>query len=222
MKNVKTLSLSIILTACVINLTESNNSDVSILMNKEYDAKCPKAVLGIPISNNAGGLPITEFTFCGKYYFRHLKDSILMYLEEPQTYLRILDFDEKFGVLSHEGATYFFEFQNQNIIPDQWQQICFARCPNSMKIILNNELVFYETTKDILGTNVSNTTLWLGGEPYLKTMYRRFEVCSNGKIYKVFLVSLGYPIHHDILFLRVLSLMHTFGINLSKLKTSKK
>ena len=185
MKNVKTLSLSIILTACVINLTESNNSDVSILMNKEYDAKCPKAVLGIPISNNAGGLPITEFTFCGKYYFRHLKDSILMYLEEPQTYLRILDFDEKFGVLSHEGATYFFEFQNQNIIPDQWQQICFARCPNSMKIILNNELVFYENTKDI-GTNVSNTTLWLGGEPYLKTMYRRFEVCSNGKIYKVF------------------------------------
>ena len=185
MKNVKTLSLSIILTACVINLTESNNSDVSILMNKEYDAKCPKAVLGIPISNNAGGLPITEFTFCGKYYFRHLKDSILMYLEEPQTYLRILDFDEKFGVLSHEGATYFFEFPNQNIIPDQWQQICFARCPNSMKIILNNELVFYETTKDI-GTNVSNTTLWLGGEPYLKTMYRRFEVCSNGKIYKVF------------------------------------
>ena len=185
MKNVKTLSLSIILTACVINLTESNNSDVSILMNKEYDAKCPKAVLGIPISNNAGGLPITEFTFCGKYYFRHLKDSILMYLEEPQTYLRILDFDEKFGVLSHEGATYFFEFQNQNIIPDQWQQICFARCPNSMKIILNNELVFNETTKDI-GTNVSNTTLWLGGEPYLKTMYRRFEVCSNGETYKVF------------------------------------
>ena len=185
MKNVKTLSLSIILTACVINLTESNNSDVSILMNKEYDAKCPKAVLGIPISNNAGGSPITEFTFCGKYYFRHLKDSILMYLEEPQTYLRILDFDEKFGVLSHEGATYFFEFQNQNIIPDQWQQICFARCPNSMKIILNNELVFNETAKD-LGTNVSNTTLWLGGEPYLKTMYRRFEVCSNGKIYKVF------------------------------------
>ena len=184
MKNVKTLSLSIILTACVINLTESNNSDVSILMNKEYDAKCPKAVLGIPISNNAGGSPITEFTFCGKYYFRHLKDSILMYLEEPQTYLRILDFDEKFGVLSHEGATYFFEFQNQNIIPDQWQQICFARCPNSMKIILNNELVFNETAKD-LGTNVSNTTLWLGGEPYLKTMYRRFEVCSNGKKYKV-------------------------------------
>ena len=178
MKNVKTLSLSIILTACVINLTESNNSDVSILMNKEYDAKCPKAVLGIPISNNAGGSPITEFTFCGKYYFRHLKDSILMYLEEPQTYLRILDFDEKFGVLSHEGATYFFEFQNQNIIPDQWQQICFARCPNSMKIILNNELVFNETAKD-LGTNVSNTTLWLGGEPYLKTMYRRFEVCSK-------------------------------------------
>ena len=221
MKNVKTLSLSIILTACVINLTESNNSDVSILMNKEYDAKCPKAVLGIPISNNAGGSPITEFTFCGKYYFRHLKDSILMYLEEPQTYLRILDFDEKFGVLSHEGATYFFEFQNQNIIPDQWQQICFARCPNSMKIILNNELVFYETTKDI-GTNVSNTTLWLGGEPYLKTMYRRFEVCSNGKIYKVFFGSLGYPIHHNILFLRVLSLMHTFGINLSKLKTLKK
>ena len=185
MKNVKTLSLSIILIACVINLTESNNSDVSILMNKEYDAKCPKAVLGIPISNNAGGSPITEFTFCGKYYFRHLKDSILMYLEEPQTYLRILDFDEKFGVLSHEGATYFFEFPNQNIIPDQWQQICFARCPNSMKIILNNELVFNETAKD-LGTNVSNTTLWLGGEPYLKTMYRRFEVCSNGKIYKVF------------------------------------
>ena len=180
MKNVKILSLSIILTACIINLTESNNSDVSILMNKEYDAKCPKAVLGIPISNNAGRLPITEFTFCGKYYFRHLKDSILMYLEEPQTYLRILDFDEKFGVLSHEGATYFFEFPNQNMKPDQWQQICFARCPNSMKIILNNELVFNKTTKDI-STNVSNTTLWLGGEPHLKTMYRRFEVCSNDK-----------------------------------------
>ena len=187
MKKVKTLSLSIILTACVINLTESNNKDVSILKNKKYDARCPKAVLGIPISNNAGGLPITEFTFCGKYYFRHLKDSILMYLEEPQTYLRILDFDEKVGALSHEGETYFFEFPNQKIIPDQWQQICFARCPNSMKIILNNELVFNKTTKDI-STNVSNTTLWLGGEPHLKTMYRRFEVCSNDKhkIYQVF------------------------------------
>ena len=91
MKNVKTLSLIILIV--VINLTECNNSDVSILINKKYDAKCPKAVLGIPISNS--GLPITEFTFCGKYYFKHLKDSILMYLEEPQTYLRILDFDEK-------------------------------------------------------------------------------------------------------------------------------
>ena len=104
-----------------------------------------------------------------------------MYLEEPQTYLRILDFDEKFGVMSHEGATYFFEFQNQNMKPDQWQQICFARSPNAMKIILNEELVFDETTKDI-ETNISDTILWLGGEPYLKTMYRRFEVCSDGSV----------------------------------------
>ena len=185
--------LSLIILIAVVNLSEGN-SDVSILINKKYDAKCPKAVLGIPISNS--GLPITEFTFCGKYYFKHLKDSILMYLEEPQTYLRILDFDEKFGVLSHEGATHFFEFQNQNIIPDQWQQVCFARCPNAMKIILNSELVFNETTKNIK-TNIADTTktLWLGGEPYLKTMYRRFEVCVNGKVYKVFSGSFGYPTH---------------------------
>ena len=72
MKSIKTVSL-IILTTVVVNLTECNG-DVSILINKKYDAKCPKAVLGIPISNS--GLPITEFTFCGKYYFRHLKGSV--------------------------------------------------------------------------------------------------------------------------------------------------
>ena len=76
----------------------------------------------------------------------------------------------------------------------QWQQICFARCPNAMKIVLNSELVLNETTKD-MGTNNSNTTFWLGGEPHLKTMYRRFEVCVNGKVYKVFSGSFGYPTH---------------------------
>ena len=63
-----------------------------------------------------------------------------------------------------------------------------------MKIVLNSELVLNETTKD-MGSNNSNTTFWLGGEPHLKTMYRRFEVCVNGKVYKVFSGYFGYPTH---------------------------
>lgn len=150
------------------------NCDISKASILEYkpvknclDCKC---TIGIPIKSNE---PMKEFSFCGKYRFMYLRDSDLMYMDGPDTYVRLMDFEERVGIVRHNSAGYIFSFQNQTFIPDTWQHICLMISADIITIILNGEVVFdksYETKMDFLETN-----LWLGGGNVPNWMHRRFE-----------------------------------------------
>ena len=99
------LCLNIIIGIC--------SNKVAILRNKDIGncSNC-NCTVGIPIKSNS---LLNEFTFCGKYNFKFLRDYVLMYMNAPQIYIRIMDFEEKVGVLLHDNSGYFFFFPNQRL-----------------------------------------------------------------------------------------------------------
>ena len=145
---------------------------VSIIKNKPV-SDCPncKCTVEIPIKSSSF---LTEFTFCGKYRFKFLKEAILMYMDIPKISIRFYDFDEQLGILKHNDVGYFFFYPNQTMIPNSWQHICLSVSINSMKFVLNGEVVFNTPLNSVLN-NFKETTLWLGGENKPEYMYRRFE-----------------------------------------------
>ena len=165
--------------------TVSCKRDVAILTNKpaEYCPSTSKSTVGIPIKSTL--MPINEFTFCGKYRFKILKDVVLMYMNSPEVYVRIMDFDEKVGLVKHELITYFFFFPNQTINPDSWQHVCLAVSDESIKLVLNGEVI-YNAPPNTVTNGFSETYLWLGGENMTKFMHRRFEgVITNAYLWNV-------------------------------------
>ena len=127
-----------LLIICFVHIV-SCKKEVAILINKQAeDCSTSKSTVGIPIKSTL--LPINEFTFCGKYRFKILKDVVLMYMNSPEVYIRIMDFDEKVGLVKHELITYFFFFPNQTVNPDSWQNVCLSVSNVSIKLVLNGEL----------------------------------------------------------------------------------
>ena len=49
-----------------------------------------------------------------------------MYMNAPETYIRILDFEEQVGILLHDNRGYFFFFPNQTMKPESWQHVCLS------------------------------------------------------------------------------------------------
>ena len=129
-----------LLLICCVHIV-SCKKEVAILTNKpaEYCPSTSKSTVGIPIKSTL--MPINEFTFCGKYRFKILKDVVLMYMNSPEVYIRIMDFDEKVGLVKHELITYFFFFPNQTINPDSWQHVCLSVSDESIKLVLNREVI---------------------------------------------------------------------------------
>ena len=164
---------------------------VPILINKDAN-DCPdcECTVGIPIKSTS---ILNEFTFCGKYSFKFLKDAVLMYMNTPQVYIRMLDFKDKLGVLMHGLSTNFFSFANQTMKPDSWQYFCMSLKHDSMKLVLNGEVVF-NTTKATM-KSFKETNLWLGGENIPKWMNRRFE----GMITEVYLWPESFEVDQLIL-----------------------
>ena len=147
------------------------NKSKAILQYKSVK-NCPdcKCIIEVPIKSNEA---MNEFSFCGKYRFKYLRDTELMYMDATSTYVRLLDFDAKVGIILHHNAGYFFSFKNQTLIPDTWQHICLMVSADSITVVLNGEVVFdndYETKMDPL-----DTSLWLGGSNVPTKMHRRFE-----------------------------------------------
>ena len=148
------------------------NDKVSIIKNKPVrDCKDCKCTVGIPIKSNSF---LTEFTFCGRYRFKFLKEAILMYMDIPEISIRFLDFEEQLGILKHNDVGYFFNFPNQTMIPHSWQHICLSVSNTSMKFVLNGEIVLNTQLKSVQN-DFKEATLWLGGENKQKNMFRRFE-----------------------------------------------
>ena len=148
------------------------NNQVSILRNQPIK-NCPEnqCTVGIPIKSSSS---LNEFTFCGKYRFKFLKDFLLMYMDGPNSYIRILDFEEKRGFVMHNGNAGFFYFKNQTLVPDRWLNVCMAVKDNGIVIlVLNGEIIFEASLK---GSSYKNeTNLWLGGSNVAYWMYRRLE-----------------------------------------------
>ena len=145
---------------------------VPILINKQVnDCLNCECTVGIPIKSTS---ILNEFTFCGKYSFKFLKDAVLMYMNTPQVYIRMLNFEDKVGLLMHDLRTYFFSFANHTMKPDSWQHFCMSVKLDSMKLVINGEIVFDAPPKTTMKT-YKQTNLWLGGENIPKLINRRFK-----------------------------------------------
>ena len=151
---------------------------VPVLYNQRV-SDCPNndCTVGIPITSIS---LLNEFTYCGKYNFKFLRESILMYMDAPHTYIRILDFEDKVGILKHDNCGYFFFFPNQTMKPDSWQNVCLSIATDSMKLVLNGEVIVNASPNSSMKRQFTETNLWLGGENKPKLMYRRFEGLISG------------------------------------------
>ena len=164
MKKIKFLILTF--TFCMVNC----NNKVPILRYNIID-DCPncECTIGIPIQTKS---PLREFTFCGKYRFKYLKDVVMMYMDPPVTYIRIMDYEDRVGILKHDAAGYFFFFPNQNLKPDSWQHVCLSVSLDSMRLVLNGEVVFDSPPNSVM-EDITASTLWIGGENIPQLMHRR-------------------------------------------------
>ena len=161
----------VLLILCLMHVAVCTNK-VPILINKQAN-DCPncKCTVGIPIKSTS---TLNEFTFCGKYSFKFLKDAVLMYMNTPQVYIRVMNFKDMVGLLMYNLRTYFFSFANQTMKPDSWQHFCMSVKLDSMKLVLNGEVVFNAPPNTTM-KGFKETNLWLGGENIQKRMNRRFE-----------------------------------------------
>ena len=149
-------------------LCKTSSTEIIILKyNKTDNNGCTNPIVEVPISSNS----IKEsFTFCGQYNFRFLREAVLMGLE-PNTYLWIMNFEEKNAGLKYHGDYYFFDFKNQNIIPNEWQHLCLAISLNQIKIVLNGEILLNKTI-NIISSDEQNGKMWFGGSQGSSKWYK--------------------------------------------------
>ena len=162
----------VLLILCLIHAGTCTNK-VPILINKDTnDCSDCQCTVGIPIKSTS---ILNEFTFCGKYSFKFLKDAVLMYMNTPQVYIRMMNFKDKVGLLMYNLRTFFFSFDNQNMKPDSWQHFCISVKLDSIKLVINGDIVFDAPPPNAELKTFKETNLWLGGENIPKWMNRRFE-----------------------------------------------
>ena len=150
-------------------------NQVSVLMYKGGNA-CSSVLVGIPIKPTLSkSIGIEEFTYCGKYYFRFVRNSIIIGIE-PDLILGIKDFKNKRGSLLYQGVYYMFWFQNQTVNPDSWQYICLAVSSNQMKIVWNGNILLNEPKVILSKEEFTERKIWIGGALFFdKNNKRRFE-----------------------------------------------
>ena len=146
----------------------SSATEITVLKYDKTDNNgCTNPIVEVPMSPNSIK---KDFTFCGQYNFRFLREAILMGLE-PNTYLWIMNFEEKNAGLKYHGDYYFFDFKNQNIIPNEWQHLCLAISLNQIKIVLNGEILLNKTI-NIISSDEQNGKMWFGGFQGSSKWYR--------------------------------------------------
>ena len=95
------------------------------------------------------------------------------------TYFWMMDFEEKLALLKFAGAVFFLDFANQDIKPDEWQNLCISVSVyhNQIKIVMNGEILFDEKEVDLSNKKVLSDKLWLGGSGGSKPWFtnRRLE-----------------------------------------------
>ena len=165
---------------CMSLCEQTCGNKLSVLKYKNIDScknSLDSALIEIPIVLEH---PLNEFTFCGNYRFKFMRDSVLLFMKDQETVFYMF-FDLSLnsinqGAIIVDGVWYLFP-HNQTIIPDNWQHVCFAKSLNWWKVVLNGELIFNKSIgkDDPFRSNILGTTLYLGGVPPPKWIKRRFE-----------------------------------------------
>ena len=92
--------LKLVLILCMVCMFNCNKTNL-ILKNKSIN-DCPNYDDTVSSTNVKSLSLIDEFTFCGRFSFKFLKDSVLMSLEVSKTYIRLIDFERNYGLLQHD------------------------------------------------------------------------------------------------------------------------
>ena len=82
--------------------------------------------------------------------------------------------DEQRFSLKYDRGYYFFYFQNQTLIPNEWYQICLAVSLTQLKVALNGEILSNEKV-DLNAIDIEKTTLWFGVQKHSKESTKRIE-----------------------------------------------
>ena len=164
-------------------------TDQPLIIKYNQRNDCQNPLVGIPIKSNSS---LKEFTFCGKYNFRFLRESILMGFDR-QTYLWwMMNYDEKMGALKVHGKYVFFYYKTQKIRPDQWQHYCISVSSSQVKIVLNGDILL-NVTMDFSSKEIAKDKIWIGGvEGNSWHLTQRFE----GEMTDIHLWNKSLEFHH--------------------------
>ena len=156
--------ISLMLLLNVVHSGTCSNQVWILKYNREIN--CPNPNVGVSIESNS---VIKEFTFCGKYNFKFLAEgTTLMSLGGTDIFIEMNHFgDEQRFSLKYDGGYYFFYFQNQTLIPNEWYQICLAVSLTQLKVALNGEILSNEIV-DLNAKDIEKTTLWFGVQKHSK------------------------------------------------------
>ena len=154
----------IVLLILLMNTVSHGNciNKVSVLKYKGGN-ECSSALIGVPIESTSSTSLHNEFTFCGKYFFRFLKEKVILMSMEPYVILGMWIFEKKVGIVLYGGVFHRFYFQNQTVVPDSWQYICLAVSLTEIKIVLNGEILPIDTKAELPHEDIKETKLWFGG-----------------------------------------------------------
>ena len=166
----------------------TDHQPLIIKYNQRND--CQNPLVGIPIKSNNSSLK--EFTFCGKFNFRFLRESILMGFDKKTYLWWMMNYDEKMGALKVHGKYVFFYYKTQRIRPDQWQHFCISVSSSQVKIVLNGEIL-RNVTKDFSSKEIAKDRIWIGGvEGNSWHLKQRFE----GEMTDIHLWNKSLEFHH--------------------------
>ena len=134
MKNLfkMTVFISVILLQLLIVMCIATDS-VSVLKYTE-DSNCQNTVARVPIESESA---IKEFTFCGKYAFKYLREMSLVEFEGLETRVNFVDFRKRYGFVNVFGLSYMFLLGSMRINPDQWMQLCLSFSSTKFQVSLN-------------------------------------------------------------------------------------
>ena len=113
--------------------------DQFLIMKYTQGNDCHDPIVPAPLTSNSASA-LKEFTYCGKYSFRFLRESLLMGLDSS-TYLWMMNYEDKMASVKAFGKYVFFYYENQIIKPDQWQHFCMSVSLHQVKIVLNGEIL---------------------------------------------------------------------------------
>ena len=131
MKNLfkMTVFTSVILLQILIVMCIATDS-VSVLKYTE-DSNCQNTVARVPIESES---TITEFTFCGKYAFKYLREMSLFEFEGLESRVSFVDFRKRYGFVNVFGLSYMFLLGSMRINPDQWMQLCLSFSSTKLQV----------------------------------------------------------------------------------------